>query len=387
MTNENIPIYTSFTNPGFSFHFQDSGHLGSTSLKSHPIPVNKIPFTEPYLEFSTEPSKKVVVSEMTTNSIKADIGQHSDFIEVETIKHKLEDVEESIDRDYPVKDISSIFYNLATTFNKSNLSNIAQDIYQPLAELIPEAKEPSGQGQVEVVEVDVEELLTHTTEIPLVTLLPVRSNSGIGRPFNRNRFGDTNNLSVENRSFPSQLIKQNLDIVEKPKNKTRALPNPTNISTMDNYKIVGVLNFAKEGYDDSEVGSHHDIIRFPKMDLEADKKSRNSVNYSSSVTTSGAPIFKSSNLLSLEKIKQLSEISKIHDNDTFYEDHPVISTKAISSSYSINHNGFKILKKTFNKLQDSLMKNDTNSLSKQGYNINYKEGGKKTKLKLKSAKH
>ncbi|ERL95867.1 hypothetical protein D910_00491 [Dendroctonus ponderosae] len=366
--NENIPVYTSFTNPGFSFQGEESERLGSTSLKSHPIPVNKIPFTHPYVDASTEPTKVHVV-EITTNSVTPETEPNSSFIQIETINHEAEpSVEDDVAQEYPMKNISTIFYDLATSLEKSNMSEIEEDmIYQP------EFKEPSGQGHVEVVEVDVEELLTHTTKIPLVTLLPVRSNSGVGRPFNRHRLGDSNNLSVENRSFPSQLTKQNLDVHVKQKNKTRAVPSPTNVSSADNYRITGILNFAKEGFDETESAGHSDIVRFPKMDQVPEDQSGYSVTFSSSVLSNGEKTTKHSNLLTAAQIKQLSEISNIHDNETLFEAEPVISTKALSSSYSTNHNGFKILTKTFNKTPDNLKNNDTNSYTKLGFNIKHLE--------------
>ncbi|XP_066259069.1 uncharacterized protein [Euwallacea similis] len=351
VTNDDIPIYTSFTNPGFSYNFHNSERLGSSSLKSHPIPVNKIPLTEPYIDSITEATKQ-----LTTELAK-----------------QVDETTPEVDyKDYGVKNISSIFYELATTLKKSNISNIEHHmVYEP--EFTSENREPSGQGQVEVVDVDVEELLSHTTKIPLVTLLPVRSNSGVGRPFNRNRLGDTNNLSVENRSFPSQLTKYNLDVPEKPKNKSRVVPNPTNVSTADNYRISSVLNFAREGYDHEggESGAH-DLVRFPKMDIEGDEKSVYSVNYSSSATINGNPSeLKHANILSVEQIKQLSEISKVRDNHTYFPEQPVISTKAISSSYSTNPNGLKILTKTFNKTPENLKNNDSDHVTfKEGeYNL------------------
>lgn len=300
----------------------------------------------------------------------------SSFIQIETINHDAEPaVDDDVSQEHPMN-ISSIFYDLATSLEKSNMSEVEEDmIYQP------EFKEPSGQGHVEVVEVDVEELLTHTTKIPLVTLLPVRSNSGVGRPFNRHRLGDSNNLSVENRSFPSQLTKQKLDVRVKQKNQTRSVPNPTNVSTADNYRITGILNFAKEGLDEAE-SSQSDIVRFPKMDQVSENQSGYSVTFSSSVPANGENTAKNSNLLSAAQIKQLSEISNIHDNETLFEVEPVISTKALSSSYSTNHNGFKILTKTFNKTPDNSKNNDTNSYTKLGIHIKHSETGKRLTLHL-----
>ncbi|XP_060516368.1 serine protease nudel-like [Cylas formicarius] len=294
------PTYTSFTNPGLSFNFQDAEKLGSQNLKGHPIPINKIPFT-------------------TTNA------EDDHFVKVDTLRYPTT-VKPNTE---PMKNISAIFQNLASTLE------------EPFYDDKEETKEISGQGHVEVVDVDVEELLSHTTKIPLVTLLPVRSNSGIGRPF-RKRLGDGHNVSVENRSFPGETAR-----VGQPKEAT------------SNYQIMGVLNFATETYGLPETRDQHDIVRFPKMEQE----NFDSVNHTAvpSFFTSG--VLKG-NALSVEKIKQLAEISKINTNDTVI----VNEAKAISSSYSINHDGLKVLTKTLNKAPNSFSKNDTTIFSKLGSN-------------------
>ncbi|XP_030746349.1 uncharacterized protein LOC115875103 isoform X2 [Sitophilus oryzae] len=315
------PSYTSFTNPGLSFHFQETEKLGTTSMKIHPIPVNKIPFTKPFSEFSsTEPTKKQVPNEITT--------RESEYVRVDTIKYQ---PSENNSEEYAVKNISSIFYDLASTLDKTNRTAVENDSFEPVLDDI------AGEGHVEVVEVEMDELLSQTTKIPLVTLLPVRSNSGIGRPFNRKRVGDTNTISVENRSFPSQATRQNLETYEKSTIKSKTVPPPVNISTVNNYQIMGILNFATEGYNTEN--NQKDIVRFPKMEQN---QNRNSSQHS-------LPAYTGTNILSPEQIRQLSKISKINNNETF------ISDKAVSSSYT---NGLKLLTKTFNKAQNFPVKND-----------------------------
>lgn len=331
--NVNIPIYTSFTNPGFSFNYQDSERLGSANLRGHPIPVNKVPFTQPYHPSPTTSTEHTKPHSSTTTQptvTKDDIVTD--------------------DLNSSMKNISSIFYDLATSLDTTNITQ-EQVLYQP--EIFSEDREPSGQGQVEVVDVDVEELLSHTTKIPLVTLLPVRSNSGIGRPFHRNRAGETNNYSVENRSFPGHVTRHNLQLPEKPKNKSKVVmvPNPTNVSTADNYRITSILNFAREGYSQDEAA--RDIIRFPKMDVDLDNHKIFAGYFALPSSTSNNK-YKQSNVLSPEQIKQLSEISNIRNNETYFGEQSVISTKAISSSYTVNQNGIKLLTKTYNKMQSGL---------------------------------
>ncbi|XP_076262079.1 uncharacterized protein LOC143197460 isoform X2 [Rhynchophorus ferrugineus] len=327
------PTYTSFTNPGLSYHFQEAEQLGTTGIKIHPIPVNKIPFTKPFVDLTTtETSKqKQTPTEITT-----------DFV---NIKYQAEN-EYKKDEEYGIKNISSIFYDLASSLDTENITIVEHEDYEP------DLKNIAGQGHVEVVEVDMEELLGQTTKIPLVTLLPVRSNSGIGRPFNRKRFGDSNNLSVENRSFPSHAVKQTLDTFEKPKNKSKTVPEPVNISSADNYHIMGILNFATERYNGDEQTKQQDIVRFPKMEQDV---IRNNSRHP-------LPAYPASNFLSPEQIKELSEISKINNNDTYFQTQALISTKAISSStYS---NGLNVLTKTFNKIQNTPSKNENTTYNK-----------------------
>lgn len=69
-----------------------------------------------------------------------------------------------------------------------------------------------------------------------------------------------------------------------------------------------------------------------------------------------------------DKLKHLANIATISDahNTTFFKnenipDETVISTKAVSSSYTINGAGFKILTKTFNKIPGNFKDNEKNN--------------------------
>ncbi|XP_028178229.1 uncharacterized protein LOC114365766 isoform X2 [Ostrinia furnacalis] len=76
--------------------------------------------------------------------------------------------------------------------------------------------------------------------------------------------------------------------------------------------------------------------------------------------------YNQTNSLTIDKLKQLANLATISDsnnNTLFRSPGGVISTKAIPSSYTLNQAGFKILTKTYNKLQPGT-KQDDNSLDK-----------------------
>ncbi|XP_037968766.2 uncharacterized protein LOC105389290 [Plutella xylostella] len=71
------------------------------------------------------------------------------------------------------------------------------------------------------------------------------------------------------------------------------------------------------------------------------------------------------NTLTIDKLRQLASLATISDsknNTLFRAPGGVISTKAIPSSYNINQAGFKILTKTYNKIQST--KQDENNFDK-----------------------
>lgn len=348
----NQPIYTSFTNPGLSYHSIDMETLGSTSLKGHPIPVNKISQV-------TEPS---IFIEKTTIEVTSKKTENPGFVEVETVKY----VPGSLKQEHLLKNISSIFHNLASTLKIPETNVSKNETFLGVAE-----EDSVGQGQVEVVEADEETLMMQTTKLPLVTLIPVKSNSGIGRPLRKRPFrkdDNTSDVSVENRSFPGSTRLNDFSAMEKNPLKFIETEVVTSVSSevnkvklnknqLEDFKIIGVLNFATETSDLSE-----ELLRNPKMDPQSNQTEvlRNQEPNSeitvyatnSSVSSNRKESNKKLNILTPEKLKQLSEISKIHDNLTVIDKEPVISNKAISSSYTVNHSGFKILTKTFNKINE-----------------------------------
>ncbi|CAH1103275.1 unnamed protein product [Psylliodes chrysocephalus] len=369
------PVYTSFTNPGLSLNFNDAERLGSTSLKSHPIPVNKIFFTEsvtdsikdystpgnivPLTETTTQAFKEIKLSELLeypvqvnkvpstteinkvskddiTEPVTTSKADSLEFVEIETFKYvPTKKEEESPEkREQLLRNISSIFHTLASSLDTSNL-NIT--LVESSSSKPKEDEIVSGQGQVEVVVEDVDDLVQHTTKHSLVTLLPVKSNSGIGRPIRKRPFNsDEANMSVENRSFPTNTAKK----------------ETKNIN--EDFKIMGILNFATE---ESVDNSYSDLLRYPKMDfelsLEEPSNASDLVMYLSN--SSDSVERDNSNILTADEIKQLAEISKITDNSTSFDVEPVISNKAISSSYT-NLNGLPILTKPHNKM--NILAND-----------------------------
>ncbi|XP_019869370.2 serine protease nudel isoform X2 [Aethina tumida] len=357
------PFYTSFTNPGLSFHFADKETLGSSSLKSHPIPVNKLPqLTEPSLYFQTNTEN---IEKIPSSNFHEVTEKQSDFIEVETVKYMPET--EELKKEQMLKNLSSIFHTLASSLDSDNvnLSNVYENTEKPQENFSnnPDNEGSFGQGQVEVVvETDVDDLMLQTTKLPLVTLLPAKSNSGVGRPLRRRPYkpGEVNNLSIENRSFPDHFVKIQSDEEEMKKVDNLKL---------EDFKIIGVLNFATDSTLEGD-DKHQDIVRYPKMDVNIDNNTEISVfAVNSTVSSSRSENKTNFNKLTPEKLKHLAEISKVHDNNTVFETEPLISNKAISSSYTINHSGFKVLTKTLNKINGFKKEDVTNSYSKVGFKI------------------
>ncbi|XP_050497311.1 uncharacterized protein LOC126878565 isoform X2 [Diabrotica virgifera virgifera] len=364
LAEQNQPVYTSFTNLGLSVNFNDAERLGSTSLKSHPIPVNKIP----QIEDSTNPTKQDIFSNFNnekfsqtsyvsyTDSSPLKQVTHStkneevsefpimtakpnsmEFVIIETLQNVPNKKEDSEDKKQQlIKNISSIFRTLASSPDASrlNFSSIQTTSINP-----KEEEHFSGQGQVEVVVDDVDDLVLHTTKNSLITLLPVKSNSGIGRPIRKRPFQSAEDrMAAENRSFPNQPPQVNFKPVINNKDVKRA---------NDDFKIMGTLNFATE--DSLENNNYSDIVRYPKMEVEVplEKFQSDSIVYGKNETefnkTHGY------NTLTAEEIRKLSEISKITDNSSSVNKAPVISNKGIFSSYT-NLNGLKILTKPHMKI-------------------------------------
>ncbi|KAK5639362.1 hypothetical protein RI129_011854 [Pyrocoelia pectoralis] len=427
----NKPVYTSFTNPGLSYHSTQLEKLGATEVIGHPLPVDKIAaVTETHLITTNLQDEEISYTtgriEDEDEDMQVSEDQSGAFVEVEILKHVPGATETNTDetdsmahlgwellndtnsqslnesennlRRTNVKfndskafvNMSSIFRNLASSLGvlpKLTTSTVPTTTFRNTQNFsvhytIEDQTEPGGfvQGHAEVVEVDEEAITIETqssTKFPLVTLLPVKSNSGISRPLRpRPKRPDNLTDSVENRSFPSDPFVKNINS-DRPQAQIKFIHTEvvTSLSTeisrgkinknrANDFQISGVLHFEKENesmtpssenfdvFKKSNSSMETEINRNPKMDpkelhaKEGLEMSIFSVNSSISVGKSGTQL----NILSEDKLKQLSEISKLRSNSTPPENELVISNKAISASYIHNQAGLKILTKTLNKV-------------------------------------
>ncbi|XP_017781082.1 PREDICTED: serine protease nudel-like isoform X2 [Nicrophorus vespilloides] len=368
----NRPIYTSFTNPGLSFNPVETEKLGSTNLQGHPIPVNKIPtITEPFFfetttDLAQERNEDMDLYDLKTSDSNFDEG----FVEVETLKYVPGSANTTtIDTDEKsnweivnsTTPNSSDAYKLKQTAILKNISSIFHSLVSTLSlttKPTVEEKEPDRVGQVEVVDVDDLSLIMQTTKLPLVTLLPVKSNSGVGRPV-RPRPKNENKTLIENRSFSNDPPKVNLNaFIETPiftevvtsvsSESSKVKLNKTQLAE---FKVGSDLNFATEVEQETttEEYSFEDDVAIL------------SINSSGAIESEVEGV----HYITPEKLKKLSEISKLSNNHTLPDD-GVISTKAISSSYTINHSGFNLLTKTFNKIPNSVKEEEKKAST--GYN-------------------
>lgn len=418
------PVYTSFTVPGLTHHSINTENLGGIGIFGHPLPVNKIsditnaPLTEKYEESTT---KLYLSSE--------------DFVEIETVKHVPNLYEQKLNtksfdlvtenygstttpqelisekyipspsRSYIDSNGNSIYQNLSNLFPLANSHHFTKELLtstqssvRRLDENVEDEDSVVGEGQVEVVEDDEKSLMMKAetiTKLPLVTLIPVKSNSGVGRPL---RPRPKTDHVVENRSFPSDPFYKNANIdfsqISKSPIKYVQTEVVTSVSSeinrvkinknrLHDFKISNVLNFETERsliesttasmgnkikklITKSNIAENETELRNPKMDpknnftvgeqlfpgFKKNSKVDNglvifSVNSSTSSTKNKRI---NNNVLSDEKLKQLSIISKLNSNSSNDEAETVISNKAISASYTINEAGFKVLTKTLNKV-------------------------------------
>ncbi|KAF5300956.1 hypothetical protein FQA39_LY10926 [Lamprigera yunnana] len=440
----NLPIYTSFTNPGLSFYSIDLEKLGSTGIVAHPLPVDKIASVTETTFFTTlvEKQSDYPLPEHTLNTESVDQEEmqvsedrSESFVKVETLKHvpvttelSYEEEAESttkqnwellnvtqtnseinmvsqsdntlrksstkdqflkLNETVLLRNISSLFRNLAsslgilpvtaTTLTPVTLITSASTKLNQLKHKLEETDESDfGQGHAEVVEVEEDAIMLQeqqtSTKIPLVTLIPVKSNSGVGRPLRPRPHKRTNTTDlVENRSFPNSPFIKNIngDLSSLPI-KFVHTEVVTSVSTeinrvkinkhkLNDFKILGILNFESDMDKGTtftpvtevvskklSIESETDINRNPKEVL---KKESSVFSMNSTVSVrKGENHF---NTLTEKQLKQLSEISKLHGNLSVREHEPVISNKAISASYTNNNQvGFKILTKTLNKIPD-----------------------------------
>lgn len=338
---EQEPIYTSFTNPGLSSRFSDEEYLKATSFKSHPLPVNKIPITEVFL---TEPTNIKVSDNYGSGELDVQLNnENNKFIEIETVEH--------------IPQIKNTQSGLSETAADDSVGSSGGNVH-----VVPVESEISGQGQVEVVIDDVYDFLhtPHTTKTPLVTLLPVKSNSGIGRPIRRR----PNEMYQLRKSGEDRTFDGSSEVVISSEDDASSDLEFTN----RDLKIFGVLKFATEKFDDN-VNEPSNTSRSPKMDVDPQQHTRNDSflsikrNYNSNY----------SNILTAEELKQLAQISKVSDKSTSLEGNQggiSFSIKAVSSSSSVNQLAMPLVKKPLNLTINSGISGS--SFEEKGKNITFK---------------
>lgn len=403
--NHKQPFYTSFTNPGLSFQPIDAETLGGAKVKGHPIPINKI---SDITESSVSEAPVVPVEEIIESSEQSTLpnkhveefladDEDKTYVKIETLKYvpgsttevgkiipaPMEDFSGLNTRndtgEHVIKNISSIFHNLASSLGIPSATNIKDsDKFSHLDDKNETEESESrtnhqieeeimGLGQVEVIESDEASLILQATKAPLVTLLPAKSNSGIARPLRpRPKTDDV----IENRSFPSSATYKNSNSefanrgkVPVPLVQTEVVTSVSsevnkvkvNKTQLGEFKITGTLNFAA----DSSTIKERELRIADIEPEESATEEFETFNCTTCATRSknekmidGIPQHSGNNMLTAEKLAQIAEINKLSENGTGTREATVISTKAVSSSYTINHSGFKILTKTFNKIQD-----------------------------------
>ncbi|XP_059051253.1 uncharacterized protein LOC131846052 isoform X2 [Achroia grisella] len=272
-------------------------------------------------------------------------------------------------------------------------------------------------GSVEVV--PDEELLSQATTTGVITLLPAKSNLGVNRPLRprpkikpevqtteeslRSFFHDPerqkliqefhteNNIEIMKSSTDSSDISE--IVISPTAVDEKEIKEPlTLITVTDNIQVTDMPNnissknrLPKSSDDLNSSVNNKNVTSKNENDTEVPKGTyRVSYHVTSSVSSKQAnktlnlPSYElalkpdvvleiplnQSNTLTIDKLKQLANLATISDsnnNTLFRSPSGVISTKAIPSSYTLNQAGFKILTKTYNKIQPS--KQDENSLN------------------------
>ncbi|XP_022116699.2 uncharacterized protein LOC110994394 isoform X1 [Pieris rapae] len=264
-------------------------------------------------------------------------------------------------------------------------------------------------GSVEVVSDDEVEVTTAA----VITLLPAKSNLGVNRPLRPRPKIETQTSKNSERGVFRDTTYSEHDV-------------QSNDNTAEASEIVTVSTSMKgpQGLDgkDTNLGPHHHRTRLPKSNDNLNTYSsfedktigdkfnitnipqgtyRVSYHVTGSVSSKQAnktqvlpayelalepdvvleiPVNQTSTL-SIDKLKQLASLATIsnYKNNSLFRSGGIISTKAIPSSYTLNQAGFKILTKTFNKIQST--KQDENSLdnSEKTYSKPYLEKAHKDK--------
>lgn len=273
-------------------------------------------------------------------------------------------------------------------------------------------------GSVELVPDDELELTT----AGVITLLPAKSNLGVNRPLRprpkikpepqpikenlRSFFRNghevqkpVDNLSTENY-FQNYEINENsgeIQLTDSSELVTRiehqdaiispsvtesikVVNTPDNISTSSRFpKSNENLNFSKDLNETREPTEDSNIANVPQGTYRVSYHVTGSVSSKRANKTQNLPAYElaldpdvvleipinQSNTLTIDKLRQLASLATISDSNNstlFRAPGGVISTKAIPSSYTLNQAGFKILTKTYNKVQNS-NKQEENSLN------------------------
>ncbi|XP_045491241.1 uncharacterized protein LOC123691065 isoform X1 [Colias croceus] len=271
--------------------------------------------------------------------------------------------------------------------SKTNLSNIDDD--------------DSMTGSVEVVSDEELEITTPA----VITLLPAKSNLGMNRPLRPRPKIEPPRFKESVRGFYSDVHEPNLrdnlnDFKEVIPEASEIITVATNMDEGYEYDGQSYLTSVRDAIKvDDSTQNIHSNNRLPKSNdnftkfipTGTDKINTTFVpqgTYRVSYHVTGSVSSKQANktkilpsyelaldpdvvleipvnqtsTLTVDKLKQLASLATISDynnNSLFRSPGGVISTKAIPSSYTLNQAGFKILTKTYNKIQPS--KQDENN--------------------------
>lgn len=268
-------------------------------------------------------------------------------------------------------------------------------------------------GYVEVV--SDEDLETTTARI--ITLMPAKSNLGVNRPLRPRPKIEAQEIKEEKRSFidtgeETETLVQHENIDDAIHDLSENVPEASEIVTtstlIHNDKVGNVADMHASLRTPEIGGSHSSGNRLPKSHANLYPSNNNFIQtvlentnastipqgtYRVSYHVSGSVSTKQANKtqplpayeldlgpdvvldipvnqtgsLTADKLKQLANLATISDfnnNSLFRAPGGIISTKAIPSSYALNSAGFKILTKTYNKLDLESSKQGENHLGK-----------------------
>lgn len=310
---------------------------------------------------------------------------------------------------------SSIMRNLTDIIKK--YSQKTQEKVNKEENMEVEERHGLSKGTVEVV---LDEELEPTTVGSVITLLPAKSNLGVNRPLRprpkikpepepiepleenvRSFFRDDHeaeklisNLSTENyvqinheeEAFTESADEINTDVLKNDEEDYSA-------AATNNMKVYDFSNPASSGnrypksndelsQSTSNAIKSEDVPNVPNGTYRVSYHVTGSVSSKQANKTLSLPAYElalepdvvleipinQSNTLTIDKLRQLASLATVSDsnNNTFFRTPGggVISTKAIPSSYTLNQAGFKILTKTYNKVQSTKQDNSENSLDK-----------------------